>query len=317
MALPASSPSRRDQGAPHVAVLLPVSGAPVRTRGADALLHVAGLAEEHGFDAVFVGDHLIHPQPMLESLTTLAVVAGHTERIGVEVSVLQLALRQSAVVAKQLATLAYLAPGRLAVGIGVGGEHPAEWAACGVPRLNRGAATTASARELAAVLAGEPASFADGVPHRLDPVPPQPVPLFFGGRREAALRRAAALGAGWVGWLHSPRGFGAVRSTLRGMRQEAGARASFWYGMQLPVFVSGSRYAQASRRAPAEAHRPAGSDGYCLEGTAESVLSELRAFWDAGCERFKLSPIDTAHAADQVQALGRDVLPEVRTWRRD
>ena len=227
MALPASNPSRPDQGAPHVAVLLPISGAPVRTSGADALLHVAGLAEEHGFDAVFVGDHLIHPQPMLESLTTLAVVAGHTERIGVEVSVLQLALRQSAVVAKQLATLAYLAPGRLAVGIGVGGEHPAEWAACGVPRLNRGAATTASARELAAVLAGEPARFADGVPHRLDPVPPQPVPLFFGGRREAALRRAAALGAGWVGWLHSPRGFGAVRSALRGMRRRpARARPS-------------------------------------------------------------------------------------------
>jgi alkanesulfonate monooxygenase SsuD/methylene tetrahydromethanopterin reductase-like flavin-dependent oxidoreductase (luciferase family) len=311
MAPPSRNPSRPDRAAPHVAVLLPSSGTPAAAGAPDSVLHVAELAEEHGFDAVFVGDHLIHPQPMLESLTTLAVVAGHTERIGVEVSVLQLALRQSAVVAKQLATLAYLAPGRLAVGIGVGGEHPAEWAACGVPRRGRGAATTAAARELAAVLAGQPATFADGVRHRLDPVPPRPVPLFFGGRREPALRRAAALGAGWVGWLHSPRGFSAVRNALRGMRQETGARAPFWYGMQLPIFVSGTR------DAPARAHRPAGSDGYRLEGSPESVLAELRAYWEAGCERFKLSIIDTAHAADQVKALGQDILPEVRTWRRD
>ena len=245
---------------PHVAVLLPVSGAPVRTSGADALLHVAGLAEEHGFDAVF-----------------LAVVAGHTERIGVEVSVLQLALHQSAVVAKQLATLAYLAPGRLAVGIGVGGEHPAEWAACGVPRLNRAARRP---------------------PPRPESSPPSsPVSQLASPTesRTASTRYR--------------------RSQCRFSSAAAGrpARASFWHGMQLPVFLSGSRY--SSRRAPAEAHRPAGSDGYCLEGTAESVLSQLRAFWDAGCERFKLSPIDTARGADQIQALDRDVLPEMRTWR--
>jgi alkanesulfonate monooxygenase SsuD/methylene tetrahydromethanopterin reductase-like flavin-dependent oxidoreductase (luciferase family) len=316
MATPLSNRPGLDQAAPHVAVLLPITGAPVKDGGPDAVLRAAGLAEEHGFDAVFVGDHLIHPQPMLESLTTLAVVAGHTERIGLEVSVLQLALRQTAVAAKQLATLGFLAPGRLAVGIGVGGEHPAEWAACGVPRRGRGAVTTAAASELAAALAGQPASFADGVRHRLDPVPPRPVPLFFGGRREPALRRAAALGAGWVGWLHSPLGFGSVRSALQAIRRETGASGPFWYGMQLPVFVSGARPAAASRQAPAQAHRPAGSHGYRLEGTPESVLAELRAYWDAGCERFKLALIDTAHAADQVQALSRHVLPELRTWRR-
>jgi alkanesulfonate monooxygenase SsuD/methylene tetrahydromethanopterin reductase-like flavin-dependent oxidoreductase (luciferase family) len=317
MALPPSNRSGPDQAMPHVAVLLPVSGRPARDGGPDSVLRAAALAEEHGFDSVFVGDHLIHPQPMLESLTTLAVVAGHTDRIGLEVSVLQLALRQTAVVAKQLATLGYLAPGRLAVGIGVGGEHPAEWAACGVPRRGRGAATTAAARELAAVLAGQPASFADGVPRRLDPVPPQPVPLFFGGRREPALRRAATLGTGWVGWLHSPQGFSAVRSALHALRGETGASASFWYGMQVPVFVSGTRSEPTTQRPPAQAHRPTGSDGYRLEGTPDRVLAGLRAYWDAGCERFKLSLIDTARSADQVQALGRDVLPELRTWRRD
>lgn len=299
-----------EQAAPHVAVSLPASGPPVRSAGPDAVLHAAKLAEAHGFDAVLVGDHLIHPLPMLESLITLAVVAGHTERIGVEVSVLQLALRQTAVVAKQLATLAYLAPGRLAVGIGVGGEHPAEWEACGVPRHSRGAATTVAAGELAAVLAGQAARFADGVPHHLDPIPPQPVPLFFGGRREPALRRAVTLGAGWVGWLHSPRGFSGVRSALQGMRREIGARTPFWYGMQLPVLVSGSGCTAT------DAHRPTGSDSYRVEGTPEHVLEQLHAYWNAGCDRFKLTLVDSAHAADQIEALARDVLPQLRTWRR-
>ena len=197
---------------------------------------------------------------MLESLTTLAVVAGHTERIGVEVSVLQLALRQSAVVAEQLATLAYLAPGRLAVGIGVGGEHPAEWAACGVPRLNRGAATTASARDSppswpASQLASPTESRTASTRYRRSQCRFSSAAA---GRPPCAARPRSARGG--CGWLHSPRGFGAVRSTLRGMRQEARAARPSGMACRLPVFVSGSRYAQASRRALAEAHRPASSD---------------------------------------------------------
>jgi alkanesulfonate monooxygenase SsuD/methylene tetrahydromethanopterin reductase-like flavin-dependent oxidoreductase (luciferase family) len=52
----------------------------------------------------------------------------------------------------------------------------------------------------------------------LDPIPPTPVPLFFGGRRPAALRRAAHYGDGWIGWLHSASGFGAVREVLPELR---------------------------------------------------------------------------------------------------
>jgi alkanesulfonate monooxygenase SsuD/methylene tetrahydromethanopterin reductase-like flavin-dependent oxidoreductase (luciferase family) len=85
------------------------------------VLALAREAEDVGLDHVWVPDHLIFHRPILETITTLAAVAGATRRVGLGTAVLNGVLRSPVWLAKQLATLTALAPGRLALGIGVGG----------------------------------------------------------------------------------------------------------------------------------------------------------------------------------------------------
>jgi alkanesulfonate monooxygenase SsuD/methylene tetrahydromethanopterin reductase-like flavin-dependent oxidoreductase (luciferase family) len=290
---------------PHVSVVLPVMG----PGDPGHIVATAQAAEQLGFDAVWTGDHIRHPRPMLESLVSLCFAAAHTERIAVEWSVLLLAMRRLPVIAKQIATLACFAPGRVGVGIGVGGEYEEEWRLVGVPRAERGPRTDVAVTQLRAALDGTGATFPGLGEVRLDPVPPRPVPLFFGGRRPAALRRAAEHGEGWVGWLHSARGFSAVRETVAQERADLGRRGPFWYGIQVPVLLPGAT-------GHGEIALPRDSQRYAVRGSAQEVTGRLREYWDAGADRFKLNIFDIPPGLAQLELLGREVLPELRAWRR-
>ena len=81
--------------------------------------------EELGFDSVFVTDHLLaarhfYSADFLESISTLAVVAGATERVRLGTSVLVLPTRNPVVLAKELSTIQFLSGGRFILGAGVG-----------------------------------------------------------------------------------------------------------------------------------------------------------------------------------------------------
>ena len=128
------------------------------------VIDAARLAEAAGFDGVYVGDHLVHPRPLLESVVTLATVAASTAHVTLGFCVLLVALRPTVLLAKELATLAAFVPGRLRIGVGVGGEYPLEFAIAGVPLGERGRRTDAAVRALRSLLAGRPTSVvgADG-----------------------------------------------------------------------------------------------------------------------------------------------------------
>src|SRR5437763_2022188 len=119
------------------------------------VIESARRAEAAGFDGVYVGDHLLHPRPLLESVVTLAAVAASTQRVALGPCVMLLALRHPVVLAKQLGTLAAFAPGRVCVGVGVGGEYPAEFAAADVPLAQRGSRLEAGLRQVRALLAAD------------------------------------------------------------------------------------------------------------------------------------------------------------------
>ena len=294
---------------PHVSVALPTMGTIGHPADPGHIVATARAAEQLGFDGIWVGDHIRHPRPMMESLVALCFAAAHTERIAVEWSVLQIAMRRLPVIAKQIATLACFAPGRVGVGIGVGGEYADEWLLVGVPRSERGRRTDVAVGQLRAALDGTDAAFPGLGAVRLDPVPLHRVPLFFGGRRPAALRRAAEYGDGWIGWLHSPGGFQAVREAVRQQRTDLGRSGPFWYGIQVPVLFTRSR--QRSDIA-----MPRDSERYAVTGNPSDVVSRLREYWRAGADRFKVNIVDTAPGLDQLEVLGREVLPELRSWRR-
>src|SRR6202049_2378178 len=108
----------------------------------------ARIAEQIGFDALFVSDHLCIPPDdtegsggrYLDILATTAYLAGVTDRIRLGISVLVLPYRPAVLTAKQVATIQELSGERLILGVGVGWMQP-EFAALGVDIHKRGAIT--------------------------------------------------------------------------------------------------------------------------------------------------------------------------------
>ena len=143
-----------------------------------------------------------------------------TERITLGAGIVLLPLRHPSVVAKEFASLDYVSRGRLILGVGVGGEGEKDFEAVGVDPRERGARTNEAMRALRALFGPQPASFegrffsfaeveiAPGSPRTGGP------PLWVGGRSEAAIRRAAELGDGWIPIFVSPARFARGRGEL-------------------------------------------------------------------------------------------------------
>ena len=111
----------------------------------DTLVRQAQLAEEVGFEALWVGDHIALPtrvgdQPRLEAVVALSYLAAVTKQIRLGVGVIVLPQRQPVLLAKQFASLDILSHGRLTVGVGVGYVEE-ELQAMGVSLTERGART--------------------------------------------------------------------------------------------------------------------------------------------------------------------------------
>jgi probable F420-dependent oxidoreductase len=167
-------------------------------------------AEEVGFEALWVGDHVALPekegdQPRLEALIALTYLAAVTERIRLGIGVIVLPQRQPVLLAKQLTSIDILSKGRLSVGIGVG--HIAEeMQALGVTFSDRGtrtdeylAAMLTLWRESAPAFVGQFVSFEGVVEHPLPLQRPNP-PIIIGGHVASSYRRAVQSGNGWYGW---------------------------------------------------------------------------------------------------------------------
>jgi alkanesulfonate monooxygenase SsuD/methylene tetrahydromethanopterin reductase-like flavin-dependent oxidoreductase (luciferase family) len=280
----------------------------------DRVVTAAQRAEAAGFDGVYLGDHLLHPHPILESIVTLSVVAAVTERISLGPCVLLFGLRHPVVLAKQLGTLAAFAPGRLRVGAGVGGEYPAEFDAAGVPLAERGTRMEMVLREVRSLLSGgvrhDDVTIAPGAPG---------VPFLLAGWKEVSLRRAAAYGDGWIGYLLRPDSFSRRREFLLSCRAELGrGDQPFPTGMLIPVHVTGSAGAAA---AAADAwskltKTPARLPGRLFAaGQPEQVAEQLHRYWEAGCTEFMLGPADQGGGyLGQVELIATEVLPRLRRF---
>jgi probable F420-dependent oxidoreductase len=194
----------------------------------------AKLAEQVGFESLWVGDHIALPdnddnpreQPRIEALVALAHLAALTDRIRLGAGVIVLPQRQPVLLAKQLASIDHLSNGRLTVGIGVGHLAP-ELSALGVPLAERGARTDEYLAAMRALWAEPEPSFAgrfvsfDGVLQRPLPVQRPHPPIVIGGESRAALRRAVRSGNGWYGWEVTPE---QTASAVADMRAELGDR---------------------------------------------------------------------------------------------
>jgi alkanesulfonate monooxygenase SsuD/methylene tetrahydromethanopterin reductase-like flavin-dependent oxidoreductase (luciferase family) len=252
-----------------------------------------------GFDAVWVGDHLHLPSPVYDSTVALSAVAATTAHIKLGFAVMLLGLRQPAWVAKQLATIDALAPGRLLLGVGVGGEFPAEFEALGLSVKQRGRLLDQALAELPDWLEGR------STPPLSPPISTMP-PIWVGGRSDAALERAARIGDGWLTIWMSPERIRDQGETLAEMAENAG-RPRPKIGLSISVYVDANEgrareaaedYTQAMYGVPFERlakNTPVGS--------AERIAERIADYAEAGVEEFVITPL-TEDPLEQIQRLG-------------
>lgn len=289
------------------------------------LVPMAVRAEEQGFDFVACGEHVFFHGPVSNAFVTLAAAAGATRRIRLMTALTVLPIYPAALAAKMIATLDGVSDGRVEIGIGVGGEHPPEFEACGVPVRERGRRTDEALEVLSALFTGEPVHFdgryttLDG--QVLDPLPvqrPAP-PIWVGGRREAAIRRAGRHGNGWLPYLVTPEQVHSGLASARAVALDAGrsggdvAGGVFcwstvdadggWARRTGVEVVSGIYQQDLSVRA----------DHYLEGGTPDKVASRLREYADAGAETVVFAPACSSVDLERVvDTFANHVLPELR-----
>jgi alkanesulfonate monooxygenase SsuD/methylene tetrahydromethanopterin reductase-like flavin-dependent oxidoreductase (luciferase family) len=296
-------------------VLLPTFDA--LGQGTPPVVAAARRAEELGFDALWAGDHLLSHPPVLDALCALSAAAAVTSRIELGISVLQLGLRQPAWAAKQLATVEALAPGRLRLGVGAGGEFPAEFLAAGVSRRTRGRRLDEMLRILPALLRGEhvdhPGPLAPVRVSGLRPAVSSPLPVSVGGRSDAALRRAAQYGDQWMGiWL----GTETVRTCAGRLAALAAEHGRPVPSIAMLVLVNVNHDAGAARREAAELiqaqyRMPLRTvERWTAYGPPQAVAAMLREYIGAGVSEFVLMPA-AADALGQYERLSaiREMVP--------
>ena len=277
---------------PRIGVLLPSfdavgSGRPL------PIVPAARLAEDLGFGAAWVGDHLACPAPGLDAPSCLAAAAAVTENIRLGLSVMLLGLRAPAWAAKILATIDHLSSGRLLLGVGVGGEFPVEFEAAGVPVRQRGARLDDALHVIRELLTGQPVSYEGRAitvnAPSLQPAMAAPPPIYVGGRGEAALHRAARHGDMWLPmWLTPDRV--AERTQMLAELAEREGRPAPGTALLIGVHIDDDR---ARARAEAELHIRGQYrmglekiERWTLLDSVDGAVEQLEAYSQAGVEEF-------------------------------
>lgn len=204
---------------PAVWLQLPQAG---RRASVDDVERWVGLAEDAGFDGVWVGDHValtvgsgsrypyrpdrfpLEPAtPFLEAFSLLTFAAARTTRVRLATAVAVAPLRHPVLLAKVTATLDVLSRGRLELGIAAG-WHAEEMTALGAEFEARGAITDETLELLHRLWGGEPVTHhgrftsLDGAVSQPCPAQQPAPPVWIGGHAPAALRRAARWGGRWI-----------------------------------------------------------------------------------------------------------------------
>jgi alkanesulfonate monooxygenase SsuD/methylene tetrahydromethanopterin reductase-like flavin-dependent oxidoreductase (luciferase family) len=251
--------------------------------------------EASGYHYACAGEHVSFNVPVGNSFVSLAVAAGATKNIKLMSTIVLTPLYPPALLAKLGAALDVASGGRYHLGVGIGGEIPAEFRACGVPREQRGARTNEALEIIRLLWSTDDASYAgrfnsfDGVTiaPRRDPPPP----IWVSGRADAAMRRVARFGDGWLPYMYTPEMLADSLTKIAALRErDDPARGGlFIWGCvhedrdtahTMAIESLSKTYAQDFSRLVGK---------YAFAGTPGDVITRLREFADAGAETLIVS----------------------------
>jgi alkanesulfonate monooxygenase SsuD/methylene tetrahydromethanopterin reductase-like flavin-dependent oxidoreductase (luciferase family) len=261
----------------------------------DEVIDWAKRADAAGFSTLGTIDRVVYPN--YEPLVALTAAAAVTERIRLTTGILLLPNRQSvAILAKQTASLQHFSGGRLVLGVAVGGRAD-DYEPFGVPMAGRGKRFEEMLEELKRLWAGEERGSAGGVGPHVGTRPPQ---LIIGGQVDAAFRRAAKYGDGWMMGGGGPDMFPAAAEKLEAAWREQG-RAGTPRKLSLTYYALGDDPESDTVASIGDYYEFAGEyRDYVVAGTAkgpDEIRERVRGFEQAGCDELIMFPAsrDPAH----------------------
>jgi probable F420-dependent oxidoreductase len=293
------------------------------------LVTISKRCEELGFDSLWVTDHVIVPEPYREMfgttvydpLSVMAFLAAHTQRVEIGSAVLVIPYRNPVVVAKQLATIDNLSNGRVVLGTGCGWARE-EFDTLGVPYDERGPITDEYLRVIVELWTNpEPAFEGRYVQFNHVHAEPRPVrqphpPILVGGYGKRAIRRAVAIGQGWLpDGMSLPdldKAIGFMRQTAEAAgRDPASLSVALRTGLYLTEVTGAASVARLEAPWEQSAAFSHEAERLPFRGSVQQVMDDIGQAERIGIDHLIVeSPVQRGDERfDTIEAFAQEVLP--------
>ena len=292
--------------------------------GLNRIAEAAQRAEALGYDFLSTGEHVFFYGPIGNGLISLATAAGATSTIKLMSTITLVPLYPAALLAKLVTSLDRVSNGRFHLGVGVGGEFAKEFEACGVPVNERGARTNEALEVLKRLWAEDDVVFdgrfttLSGVTLAPKPVQQPNPPIWISGRSDAAMRRCARFGDGWLPYMYTPEKLAQSLDIIGNMSQEYERTEAVKPGLFIFFAVHEDRdkaIGMAAERLSKQYNQDFSQlvHKYAIAGNPYDCVARLREYIDAGAQTIILNSACPADYTDDNESLmARSVLTALR-----
>jgi len=278
--------------------------------GAGQFAAAVDLLEQAYVDSLWLPENVY--SPLVEPFTGMAFALSRTRRLKAGSGISVLPGRHPVLVAKQLASLAGLAPGRVLPVFGLQPAQPAERALFGVPRGQRAAVFDESLALLRLLLTAEAVSFQGEFftvsDASVGPLPAKPLDIWLGGSAPGGLQRVGRLADGWLGSLLTPAEAQTAIATISEAAADAGRHVDDdHYGLSLPVALDGL---PESLRAAIGRRRPHTNPELLVAAGWDGARQMIEQYVEAGLSKFVVRPAGRPEPFGSfVDGFARELMP--------
>jgi len=260
--------------------------------GPDEFAAAVDLLEQAGVDSLWLPEMVY--SPLVEPFTGMAFALSRTRRLKAGSGISVLPGRHPVLVAKQLASLAGLAPRRVLPVFGLQPAQPAERPLFPAPDGHRAALFDESLELLRLLLTTEPVDFEGDFftvkDASVGPPPARPLDIWLGGSAPGGLRRVGRLADGWLGSLLTPAEAGDAVATINEAAAQAGRRVDDdHFGLSLPVVLDGTGLPE-SLRASIARRRPHTDPDLLVAAGWDGARRMIEQHVQAGLSKFVVRP---------------------------